>query len=379
MLRCRLVGLVLLAGCFEEGGLDGATAQKAVEDAFAAANPAGRTGLELVGKTVWLGTEAFDKSCLESKNLAFNDDPGHRPPSSGPRISPTYDAQRYLTASSARGYCVYLGDSPTLTVDETSWGGDRYRVDATLSINNPTPWWECLLPDRKVRQFEVQVDEAGQATVVQDASLGQGGCPHPLPEGEVRGPGTATPKRAHAAPSRAEVVALATELDEALHGGDFAAVKDLTACFNLVDDKPFYGNCSIAEFLSVGPSFQGQPRPQDGTPWIEYALSSLEGIGRISADRTDSGLYHVAVKHKRTGKARSFSVKWAADRWKMVGVVGQKAEGLTTVRYLNDLHRADLRDIFQRRLDGEEIDSRGEPLNPVQEAPQGEGGGVVTF
>ncbi len=373
----RLVGLVLLAGCFEEGGLDGAVAQKAVQEAFAEANPAGRTGLELLGKTVWLGTEAFDKSCLESKNLAFNDDPGHRPANAGPRISPTYDAQRFLTASSARGYCVYLGDSPTLTVDETSWGGDRYRVDATVGITNPTPWWECLLPDRKVRQFEVQIDDAGQTTVVQDASLGQGGCPHPLPEGEQRGPGTSMPSEPHAAPSRAEVISLATSLDEALYAGDLATVKDMTACFNLVDAKPFYGNCSIAEFLAVGPSFQGQPRPQDGTPWIEYALTSLDGIGRISADRVDPGMYHVAVEHKRTGKARSFALKWAEDRWKVVGVVSQKAEGLTSARYLNDLHRSDLRNIFQRRLNGEEIDSRGEPLNPVQEAPNG--GGEVTF
>lgn len=379
MTRLTFVSLVVLAACGEQGGLDGATAQKAVEDAFAAANPQGRTGLELVGKTVWLGTEAFDKSCLESKNLAFNDDPGHRPPSSGPRISPTYEAQRYLTASSERGFCVYLGDSPTVSVEGTSWGGDKYRVDIKVGINNPTPWWECLMPDRKARQVEVQIDESGTPTVLQDLDLGQGGCPHPLPPGETRGPGTATPSASHRAPSKTDVIQLASEVDKALYEADFGAVMERTACYNLVDDQPFYGNCSVSEFIAVGPSFQGQPRAQDGTPWVEYAISSLDDLGRIVGDRGDKGMYHVTMTHKRTGKDRSFSVKWADDQWKMVGVIGQKAEGLTSVRFVNDLHRSDLRTIFQRRLDGEEIDSRGEPLNPVQEEPAGGGGGEVTF
>ena len=379
-----LPSICLIAGCGAAGGLqggaDGDVAKAAVEAAFTSANPPGRTGLELRGKSVWLETTAFDKGCLESKDLAFNDDPKGRPPNAGPRISPTYGAQRYLTATTEQGYCLLLGADPTLTIDDVSWGGDHYRVTAKVGMTTPTPWFECLTADQKERRIEVEIDEAGQATLRQPLDLGQGGCPHPLPAGEDRGPGTAAPKLTHTAPSKADVVALAGSIDKSLYDGDFLSVRDQTACYNLVDDKPFYGNCAVGDFISIGPSFQGEARAQDGTPWAEYTIKSLDDVGRIVADRADRGLFHVTMKHKRTGKDRSFSLKRGPDGWLMVGVISQKAEALTTVRFLNDLHRADQRDIFQRRLDGEEIDHLGEPLNPVEAepAPQG-GGGVVTF
>ena len=380
-MSARLFPLVCLSlGCGAEGGLQGDAAKAAVEASFAAANPAGRTGHELRGKSVWLETTAFDKTCLESKNLAFNDDPKGRPANAGPRISPTYAAQRFLTASTEQGYCLLLGADPILTIDDVSWGGDHYRVTAKVGMATPTPWFECLNAELKERRIEVEIDDVGQAKLRQTLDLGQGGCPHPLPAGEDRGPGSATPRLTHSAPTKAEVVALATSIDSSLFEGDFLAVREQTACFNLVDDKPFYGNCAVGDFISIGPSFQGEARAQDGTPWAEYTIKSLDDVGRVVSDRTDGGMYHVSLTHKRTGKDRSFSVKRGPDGWLMVGVIAQKAEALTTVRYLNDLHRADQRDIFQRRLDGEEIDHLGEPLNPVEEeaAPQG-GGGVVTF
>ena len=134
MSRSLLLPLMTAWACDAQPSLDSTAAKAAVEAAFAEANPPGRTGLELAGKAVWLGTSAFDKSCLESKDLAFNDDPGSRPASSGPRISPTYAAQRYLTASTELGYCVYLGDTPVLTVEDASWGGDRYRVNIKVGM-----------------------------------------------------------------------------------------------------------------------------------------------------------------------------------------------------------------------------------------------------
>ena len=266
-----------------------------------------------------------------------------------------------------------------LTVEDASWGGDRYRVNIKVGMQKASPWFECINASAKERMVEVQVDEAGGAKVLQDLSLGQGACPSPLPVGETRGPGTVPPTLSGKAPSKAEVIEIAGALDKALFDGDLQRVQELTACYNLVDEAPYFGNCSVGEFISVGPSFQGEQRAQDGTPWAEYTLRSLDDIGRITTDRKDRGMVHVNLKHKRTGKDRSFSLKYTADGWKMVGVIGQKAEGLTAVRYLYDLHRADRRDVFERRLAGEELDEQGNPLNPEPEEEAPQGGGEVTF
>jgi hypothetical protein len=40
-------------------------------------------------------------------------------------------------------------------------------------------------------------------------------------------------------------------------------------------------------------------------------------------------------------------------------VIGKKAEALTPARYLYDLHKADRRRIFERRLAGDAIDEAG--------------------
>lgn len=357
-----------LPGCPDVTGEQAAAAGAAVEAAFEAANPAGRTGVEVRGKAVWLEAPMFDKSCLEKNDLAFNDDARNRPAGSPPRITPTYKNQRYVTASTEQGYCIYLGDSPQLAIDDVSWGGDAFRVSATVTMATPTPWFECLDANHKKRQLRVTVDEAGAADIEGRVDLFQGACPVPLPEGEKRGPGTGYPKVAHGAPSRTEVIALARGLDDALHAGDFGAVRDLTACYNLEDARPHYGNCSVAEFLMLGPAFHGEPRAQDGTPWTEYAVRDLEDIQRIVADRNLDGVFHATMVHRRTKRDRSFAVQWADDQWKMVGVIGKKAESLTSVRYVYDLHRAEKNEVFRRRLEGEEIDESGNALNPTAEA-----------
>ena len=48
----------------------------------------------------------------------------------------------------------------------------------------------------------------------------------------------------------------------------------------------------------------------------------------------------------------------------MVGVVGAKSECLTGIRYVYDLHRKEKRDIFERRLSGEQIDEKGHSTLP---------------
>lgn len=162
------------------------------------------------------------------------------------------------------------------------------------------------------------------------------------------------------APTKAQVVSLMKEFDQALHDADFAAARSKTRCVNLFED-PMWDACSLGELVSVGPSFF-ESRGRDGTPWLEYTVSSADDIGRIVADRFDKTLYHVMMKHKRSGRDRSFTVQWADGQWFLYGVVAQKAEALTSMRFVNDLHEADKRDILKRRIEGEKIDHNGNPL-----------------
>jgi hypothetical protein len=350
-----------LAGCPDGTGEDTEAAKAAVEKAWAEANPAGRTGVELRGRTVWLEAPFFEKSCLEKNDLAFNDDARNRPPGSPARISATYEAQRFLLASTPEGFCVYLGDDPAMTVNEVSWAGDAYKVTGTVTMGKATKWFECLDTPLKTPTWMVKIAEDGTSTIDGDVSLHQGGCPNPLPEGEERGPGKTAPTEGHKAPSKADVKKLATKLDDALFEGDLRAVRDLTACYNLEDKAPYFQNCSAGEFVSLGHAFHGEQRAQDGVPWTELAIRDLDDIRRIVPDGKMKGMYHATMIHKRTKRERSFAVQWVDGSWKMVGVIGRKAEALTSVRYIYDLHKRDKRDIFLRRMDGEVIDEAGDP------------------
>lgn len=355
--------LLLAAACGPS--LEPEGARKAVQDAFAAANPPGRAGLLLEGKAVWLQAGMFDDSCLEQKDLAFNDDPKRRPSGSRPRISPTYMNQRWITASTPTGYCVYLGTDPTTEVGGAEWVEDRYLVEASVKITSPSPWFECLEPEARERTVQVVEDESGGAKVMDDMGLFSGDCPRPLPEGEERRAGRAPTEAPPKPPTRAEVVSLAERLEDAFYRGDFGLAQELTSCYNLFE-KERYGTCSVGEYVAVGPSLHGDPRPQDGTPWLEYSIASLDDLGAITRDGRDPTLFHVNMTHKRTGRDRSFAVQWVGGKWKMVGVIGLLAEGLTTVRYVYDLHRPDRRAIFQRRLEGEELDEKGNPPEELE-------------
>ena len=163
-------------------------------------------------------------------------------------------------------------------------------------------------------------------------------------------------------PSRDEVVEQAEQPSEVLGRG-----KEMTSCFNLFEEKK-YGSCAVSEFLSLGPIQRGEMRAQDGTPWHEYAFTDLDSASfGLVRDSGDPSVWHATVKHKRTGKTKSFGVQRVGTSWKMLGVVGRQAEAITTVRYMNDFHDRSKRDIFDRRLAGEEIDENGEPLNPDAE------------
>jgi hypothetical protein len=347
------------AGC--GASLDAGPARAALEAAAAAANPAGRTGLLLQGHNVWLGTDAFDKSCLESKDLAFNDDPSRRPDGSGPRISPTYAAQIWITARTNKGYCVVLGEDPAVELGEPSWSGEGWRIQAKYTVSKPSPWFECLNPDLKDRLVEVRIPDGGPPEIARDLSLGQGDCPSPVPAPGPRAgaaPPTARPK---GPPSRAEVIELVTAFDALLAKNDHAAALQRVSCWNLFEEQK-YGSCVIGDLVAVGPQFPSEPSPGHGTPWLEYAVASAEDIGKITMDGKDPTLAHVLVKHKRTGADRSFSVQWVEGAWKLHGVLNQKAEALSALRFLNDLHQREAADVHRRRIAGEAIDHRGQPL-----------------
>ena len=349
-----------------QGELDPGPARQAVADHFAARFPGGRQGILLKGHNVWLEAPFFQKDCLESKDLAFNDDPNTRPPGTPPRISPTFAAQRWLGATTDGGYCVYLGTDPQLTIDDVSWGGDRWRVHGTVSMSDPSPWFSCLEPSVKKRIVEVRMDESGAPVLEGEIDLYQGDCPVPLPKGWERAARTAPRKAPPKPPTKAQIIKLLRDFDAALDAGDHSAARELTSCWNLFEERP-YGACALGDFVAVGPSFPAEARMSHGTPWLEYSLKKPDDIGRIVKDRVDPTIYHVTLKHKRTGRTRSFSVQFAQAGWKMLGIIGQKAEAITPVRYLNDLHDPAKRDILKRRLEGEKIDHEGNSLEPDAE------------
>lgn len=362
-----------LPGCGPSVSITEEEARGVLEPALQAATPAGRTGLLLKGKNVWLQAPVFDKSCLEQKDLAFNDDPGSRPAGQGgvARISPTYLNQRFLTASTPTGYCLVLGEGLQAEIKEATfdWGTqDRWRFQVAYTMQSPTPWFECL--DEKVRTREIVVrqgDGEGAAPVIEGTvALAEGDCPHPMPLGEDRTARAAPSGKPKGAPSRADVEAAVQRFDEALWAGDFLAVRDAMVCYNLFEDDKV-GSCSVGELVALGPVPRGEPRMQDGTPWLEYLQDDWRSFGRVVPDGKDRTLVHVMVEHKRTKAPRSFSLQWDGGEWKVVGIVARQAESITAARIINDLHDRKKRDIFGRRLAGERIDEQGNPLDPVEE------------
>lgn len=359
-----VVGLMgLLLGC--DSGPSDEEITAAVEGAFAAANPAGRTGLLMKGRdgVVWWQAGAFTNKCLEQNDLAFNDDPNSRPPGAQgiPRISPTYKNQWTITAATDTGYCIDLGADPKVSVGEVTKDVDGYRVVATYSMGSPTKWFECLRSDYRDRVVTVRVGEDGQPIVDTDMGLFQGDCPRPIPASAPRKPGSEPTAAPPSPPTAQQLQKLAAEFDAALAGRDGQGARDLVSCYNLYEQKA-YGACALSEVIPHGSVTAGE-----GNPWLEYAAKDFTVFERATRDRENPSIYHVPFKHRRSGETRSISVQWVGGQWKLLGIVSRKAAGLTVARILNDLHDREKRDIFSRRLAGEDIDDQGQPNNPTSE------------
>lgn len=372
-----ILAMASVLGCSSLMGPNEDEARAKLEPLLAQAAQPGRTGLLLRGKNVWLETSAFDPSCLEEKDLAFNDDPADRPSGVGARISPTYKNQRYLTASTDQGYCVYLGEGLKVELKELAWDrAEDKGWNATLryTLDKPSPWGDCLDKTATTRQVLVTVGEGEDPTVSIEggAQLAEGDCPVPLPGGEERTgrsrPAGAAPK----APSRDEAMAAMQRLDQALYDGDLVAALGAMSCYNLFED-PMFGTCSVGEIVALGPLPRGEARIKDGTPWLEYVQDEPGAFTRIVADAQDRSLFHVVYKHKRTGKDRSVSLQWEGGEWKVVGVVGKQSESITTARIVTDLADKRRREIFEKRLAGEKIDEEGNSTIPLAEGEEGAG------
>jgi hypothetical protein len=366
----RALTLLLVVGC----GSDDAV-KKAVQDAVNAANTTtGRTGIEMVGKAVWLDAPMFDPECVTAKNLAFHDDPRRRPSSRKniARLTPLYETQRWLVTSTEKGYCLYVGDDPQGRVEgDARWVTDHYELDVRYSFGKAAPFGECLDDVFTFRTFQAKQSGGDWTITGPDLTFVPAGCPSPLPGGEERAGSADRPTgKPSGPPSKSEVVTLMKQFDDALWDGDFLKARSLVSCYNLWEEKKV-GSCSVAEFLSLGPVPRGQLRPQDGTSWLESAIDDPASLVSITPDKDDPTLFAAHYKHKRTGSDRSIGVQWAGGAWKLVGVAEIKGEGLTSVRFLTDLHDRTRREIFERRMKGEEIDYQGNPLKPPEEeAPE---------
>jgi len=331
--------------------------------AFVEADPPGRSGVELRGRSVWLTAPMFDASCLEEKGLAFQDADVGRPDAQRgvTRISPTYKAQRFITAPTQDGWCVLLGENPTLTITNARRDEGVWRLSAVYGMERPAPWFECL--DGTALQRSLQVgSHDGEPEVIGSVAFFDDTCPTPMPGGEERvgRPRPVTPPP-HP-PSREEVRALLQAFDDALAAKDHARAMDLLACFNPYEKEPWEA-CSVAEALRLAPLLHGRPEdPGEGPPWLEYVVDDVGDFGAIVPDGQDRTLFHVRMQSRHG--PRSLAVQWADGAWRLVGVVGSKAEDITTMRIVYDLDRPEKRAVFERRLRGESIDEKGYPVDP---------------
>ena len=341
--------------------------RKTIEDAFLAENPAGRIGWELVGKGQWFEGTSFSKGCLIDREFAYPnfDTVG--------QLTPSVLGQTYLVSSTQRGFCIDLGREARLVIDsiepvsEMSQGWDIQNITAHFEVDDPTPWFECLNEDVQTRTFYVE-DKNGTPTVndLSQVRLTSNNCTGNTTKAEERKSTSRPTKEPTKAPTMDQIKALATEIDEALYSADFKKAMSLTSCVNLLDpaqaEAAKWGFCTLGDFVNLGPSTKGQQRLQDGPPWLEGTAYKFDAFEKIQADKEDPTLFHVLMKHRRSKETRSFAVQWADGKWKMFGVYSVISQGVSAVRFMNDLHDKEKRDIFNRRLSGEKIDHKGDPL-----------------
>ena len=349
-----------------------AKAIELVKNTFEAKVKPGPFGTEALGKGVWFRAPAMNGACLQNKDWGHADDPAHSSAAnkgSTRRISPNYSAQNTWTARTEKGWCIFLGNDLKFEVTQANFVSDAWVVDYQFSMDRPGGWWDCVLDDKRASYVRVKENEDGSMELEkgddEQLSLYQGACPSPLPEVDMERTSSSRPtKKPPQAPSKSDAVAAAKRLDDALFNGDFEEAKAAVSCYNLYEKKQ-YGACAPSEFLNLGPLPRGgAPRMSDGPPWSMNTFKSLDDLRKPFKDSKDPTMFHVEVK-KAKGKAkrRTMAIQWVDNEWKVVGVLGRLSEGLATVQVVYDLDRSDKRDIFEKRMKGEQIGEDGLPLD----------------
>ena len=345
--------------------------RSAVQTQFDIDNPSQtRLTWELKGKGQWYKGIEFDSTCLAENDLAFS-----KPRSPG-YISPVHSAQVFVTGATKRGYCLDLGESLSIDVlsidDKSAVKKDTYLVKYSFSAKDPSPFFQCLTEKTKVREVMVEGVEKDGAKVAQviksNLKFQDGNDCTATQQPQKR---TASPRPMSEPPVKLnieEAKKIAQKFDDLIFEQNFEEVQQMVSCLDLFSDvNQQWGHCALSEFVALGPSTHGDSRPEDGMPWMEGVQYSLNNIKKVVQDKKDKTLFHVIMPHRKSKKDRSFSIQWIDGQWKILGVMSVIGAGITPVRLMNDLHQKDARDIFERRLAGEKINVKGQPLDPNAE------------
>ncbi len=361
-----LVWMAMLWGCNPK--MDEATVKGVVDKAFLEQNATdGRYGWELIGKGQWFVGQGLNLECLMENELAYinYDKPG--------QITPSYPAQHSITAASKKGYCIDMGSDLSYTInsiEHVSETGsmDVQMVNLTFELKNAAPWVSCLNEDVLTRMVRVEnltgTPALNKDDVEKMAFQSGNGCPNPVPATTDRTATSRPQQKAPNKPSIDEVKALAQKFDDALYAGNTKDAFAMLSCVNLFEETK-WGMCSPSDLLAVGPSTHGDERME--APWMEYTQYNFEAITKVIPDKKDNTIFHALMPHRKNKSTRSFSVQWANNQWKLLGVVSIQGAGLTPIRLMNDLHEKQYREAFDKRLAGEEVDYKGNLLNPNAE------------
>ena len=352
--------------------MDSQVAKKLIIQEFEKLNSIkGRVSWQLDGKGQWSQGRGFERSCLDEKDIAF-----HHHLKAG-KIQPTLSSQKYFTTSTKKGYCIDMGEGLSLVVDSissdsASISAGSYKTTAHFEMKEPTPWFTCLSENFLRREFylnfsegKITIDDSSGLVLREDEECVQPGVAY-VERAEKTRP-TEAPKKA---PTKQEIQELLNNFDQALYDYDFAKAISYISCANLIDAK--WGYCTLSELLPLGHVTKGEERMQDGRPWLANTARDFSVFAKSTRDSKDPTLYHLRYKDRRNKKPLSISMQYVGGEWKLFAAIAEVQQGVTPLSFILNLHDKEVRDIFERRLAGEEIDSQGRPLNPFEKPEDSE-------
>lgn len=354
----------LILACQPER-MDSQAAQNLIIQEFEKLNSTkGRLSWVLDGKAQWSEGRGFERSCLDEKDIAFH----HHLKAA--KIQPTLSAQKYFTTSTKKGYCLDMGEGLSIVVDSiasdsASVSAGSYKTTVHFEMKEPTPWFSCLSENflsrdiyLKFKDGAISIDDSSGLALREDEECIQPGVAF-VERKETPRP-TEAPKKA---PSQAEIQDLLTKFDQALFDYDYAKATSYVSCANLIDAK--WGYCTLAELLPLGQILK-EERMRDGNPWLSNTARDFSVFTTVTRDSKDPTMYHLRYKDRRNKKPLSISIQYVGGEWKLFGAIAEVQQGITPLSFILNLHDKETKEIFERRLAGEQIDSKGRPLNPFE-------------